>query len=93
MIEQYKFCIKNRIIIPSLDDQFKTIEEIIVQRFKRKGYLIFMYYYKNHFYKEPWDMMMIERQKIEYWITICNQIIRNTNLCFDIRYIFIRFLV
>ena len=91
-IELYKWCVQNKILLPSLGDQFKTIEEMIIQRFQRKTHLTFMFYYHNKFYKETWDLMIIERQKIEYWVLILNQIIRNKNFSYDIRYIIIKYI-
>ena len=91
-IEHYKWCVQNNILLPSHGDQFKTIEEMIIQRFQRKTHLTFMFYYHNKFYKKTWDLMMTERQKINYLITIINQIIRKKKLCYDMRYIIIKYI-
>ena len=75
-----------------LSFQVLEIEQLILKRFRRKTYLTFMFYYHNKFYKETWDLMIIERQQIEYWVSILNQIIRKKKLCYDIRYIIIEYI-
>ena len=37
--------------------------------------------------------MLNEEKQINYWITIVNQVIRNKQLCYDVRYIIIQYLV
>ena len=91
-IQHYKWCLRNKIVLPESGDEQHTLEELIIKRYKRKTYLTFRYYSENKIYNELKTQMLAERCRLEYWITIVNLIIRNTKLYYDLRYIFVRFL-
>ena len=94
----YKFGIYNRIIKPEYEDYFDdyklTIVELVIKRYRRKLYLTFMFYYEyDSVFPNLTKQMIKNISKIEYYVILLNKVIENTNISFDLRYLFISFLV
>ena len=71
-----------------------AISEFIYKRYQHKVFLTFKFYYEyNQFFVNLEKQMMKERSKIEYYIILLNKVIEATKLSFDLRYIFVSFLV
>ena len=94
----YKFGVYNRIIKPEYEDYFDdyklTITELVLKRYRRKLYLTFIFYYEyDSFFANLKQHMTNDKHKIEYYIILLNKVIENTKLSFDLRYIFVAFLI
>ena len=94
----YKFGIYNRIIKPEYEDYFDdyklTIAELVIKRYRRKLYLTFVFHYSyDSFFTTLKKQMNKEKSKIEYYIILLNKVISHTKLSFDLRYIFLSFLI
>ena len=75
-IDFYKWGVHNRIILPDHGDHLKTLEELIIKRYKRKSYLCFEYFYEfDNFFVSTSKKMHLEKVKINYFIVIFNNII------------------
>ena len=75
-IDFYKWGVHNRIILPDHGDHLKTIEELVIKRYKRKSYLFFEYYSEfDNFFVSTSKKMHLEKVKINYFIVIFNNII------------------
>jgi len=98
-LDLYKWGVYNHIILPDKGDHLLTLTELILKRYARKAYLTFSYYseyniaMKHNIYVKLQKQMLNEEKQINYWITIVNQVIRNKQLCYDVRYIIIKYLV
>ena len=97
-LDFYKWGVYNHIILPAEGDDLLTLTEIILKRYARKAYLTFSYFseyniVKHNIYVKLQKQMLNEEKQINYWITIVNQVIRNKQLCYDVRYIIIQYLV
>ena len=93
-LDFYKWGVYNHIILPAEGDYLLTLSELIYKRYSRKVYLTFLYFYEHNIYGELQKQMLNEEREIEYWITILNNVIRNNKkLCYDVRYIIIKYLV
>ena len=93
-LDFYKWGVYNHIILPAEGDHLLTLTELIYKRYSRKVYLTFLYFSEHNIYGELQKQMLKEGRLIEYWITILNHIIRNNKkLCYDVRYIIIKYLV
>ena len=97
-IRLYRWGLINRVIKPEYEDykndHLLTIEQLMIKRYKRKSYLFFEYYSEfDNFFVSTGKKMHLEKVKINYFIVIFNKIIEKTGLSYDLRYIFVSFLV
>ena len=92
-LEHYKWCVKNRIILPANGDEFETMVDLIIKRYTRKIYLTTHYFCDHSIYREVKIQMLKEEKRIQYWSTIVTQIIRNTKLCYDMTSVILHFLI